>query len=126
MAMPAVPAQAALPTAMAPPRLTMQMPGAVQAPGAPGGTINRPSVAAVRIETSEAPKIDGDVSDAIWAKANVVDKFIQKSPNPGQPASERTVVRILYDSENLYFSFYNYDSQPEAILARSKIGRAHV
>ena len=88
-------------------------------PMAPAGQgLVRPSIAAVRITPSEAPTIDGDPSDPVWAKANVIDRFIQKSPNPGQPTSERTVVRILYDENNLYISFYNYDSQPDAIIAR--------
>ncbi len=84
-----------------------------------GAGFVRPSVRAVRINATEAPTIDGDVSDPVWAKANVIDNFTQKSPNPGMPATERTVVRILFDENNLYFSFYNYDSQPEAIIARS-------
>ena len=79
----------------------------------------RPSVAAVRIEATEAPTIDGDISDPVWAKAAVVDKFTQKGPNPGEPATERTVVRILYDANNLYFGFYAYDSTPDLIIPGS-------
>ena len=79
----------------------------------------RPESPAVRIEVSEAPIIDGDVSDPIWAKAKPIENFIQKSPNPGLPGTERTVVRILYDENNLYLSFYNYDQNPGAIIARS-------
>lgn len=79
----------------------------------------RPSVAAVRIDKTEAPTIDGDLSDPVWEKAAVIDRFIQKGPNPGEPGTERTVVRILYDENNLYFGVYNYDSQPDAIIARS-------
>ena len=29
------------------------------------------------------------------------------------------MVRILYDENNLYFSFYNYDSTPEEIVVRN-------
>jgi hypothetical protein len=79
----------------------------------------RPTAQAARIDTSEAPAIDGDLSDAAWAKAVVIDKFTQKQPNPGQPPTERTVLRIMFDENNLYFGVYNYDSQPEAIIARS-------
>ena len=79
----------------------------------------RPSIRAVRIETAEAPAIDGDLSDAAWAKGAVIDDFRQRSPNPYEPATERTVVRILYDENNLYFSFYNYDSKPDQIVARN-------
>jgi hypothetical protein len=79
----------------------------------------RPSIRAVRINTTEAPAIDGDLSDEAWAKAAVIDELRQRSPNPYEPASERTVVRILYDENNLYFSFYNYDSTPDQIVARN-------
>ena len=79
----------------------------------------RPRLVAVRIDTAEAPTIDADLSDPVWAKAAVIDKFTQRSPNPYEPATERTVVCILYDEHNLYFSFYNYDSTPEAIVIRN-------
>jgi Carbohydrate family 9 binding domain-like len=79
----------------------------------------RPSIRAVRIDTAEAPVIDGDLSDEAWAKAAVIDDFRQRSPNPYEPATERTVVRILYDRNNLYFSFYNYDRAPDQIVARN-------
>jgi len=79
----------------------------------------RPRLMAVRIDSVEAPTIDADLSDPVWAKAAVIDKFTQRSPNPYEPATERTVVRILYDENNLYFSFYNYDSTPGAIIVRN-------
>ena len=85
----------------------------------PAGAFARPSIRAVRIDPSEAPTIDADLSDPIWANAAVIDNFTQKQPIPYAPPTERTVVRILYDENNLYFSFYNYDSDPAAILARS-------
>ena len=79
----------------------------------------RPNIRAVRIEASEAPTIDGDLSDPAWAKAAVIDNFTQRSPNPYEPATERTVVRILYDENNLYVSFYAYDSNPQEIVVRN-------
>ena len=79
----------------------------------------RRSIRAVRIAPAEAPVVDADLSDAAWAKAAVIDEFMQRSPNPYEPATERTVVRILFDENNLYFSFYNYDSAPDQIVARN-------
>ena len=79
----------------------------------------RPNIRAVRIDTSEAPTIDGDLSDPVWAKAAVLDDFRQVEPDPGQPASERTVLRILYDADNLYFGVYLYDHEPDKIIVRS-------
>src|SRR5262245_7762167 len=80
----------------------------------------QPSAVATRIETSAAPTIDGDVGDAVWSKASPIDEFYQLEPKEGEPASERTVVRVLYDENNLYFSFYVYDREPGSIKASIK------
>src|SRR5215470_3493415 len=74
---------------------------------------------AVRIDSSEAPNIDGDLSDPVWAKAAVLDDFRQVEPDTGAPASERTVLKILYDENNLYFGVYLYDDEPDKIQVRS-------
>jgi Carbohydrate family 9 binding domain-like len=79
-----------------------------------------PTAKATRIDPSEAPIIDGDVSDAVWAKAELIDEFYQLEPDTGQPVSERTELRFLYDSENLYVYVYAYDRNPELIRATTK------
>jgi hypothetical protein len=77
------------------------------------------STNAVRIDPSEAPVIDADLSDPVWAKATVLSDFRQKEPITGAPPSERTELRILYDENNLYFGVYAYDSDPSGIILRS-------
>ena len=79
----------------------------------------RPSIAAARIDTANAPTIDGNLSDPVWAKAAVLGDLRQVEPDTGAPATERTVVRIMYDENNLYFSIYAYDSEPDLIVIRS-------
>ena len=79
----------------------------------------RPTIAAVRIDVSEAPVIDADLSDPAWAKAAVLEDFRQRQPVSGAPASERTVLRIMYDENNLYFGVYAYDSEPELVTIRT-------
>ena len=74
---------------------------------------------ALRIDTSEAPIIDGDLSDPAWSRATVIDEFYQSQPDIGEPATERTVLRIMYDEFNLYIGVYNYDSTPEEIVVRA-------
>jgi len=88
-------------------------------PASPDSMMNY-TLRAVRIDASEAPTIDGDLSDPVWAKAAVLDDFRQVEPDTGQPASERTVLRILYDENNLYFGVYLYDDEPDKIQVRSK------
>jgi hypothetical protein len=80
----------------------------------------RPIARASRIETMEAPTIDGDISDLAWAKSTVIDDIRQRQPDPGAPATERTVVRVMYDANNLYFSVYAYDSVPDEVVVRSR------
>ena len=98
------------------------VPAAEAAPASPqpvADSVMNYTVPAVRIDSSEAPKIDGDLSDPVWAKAAVLDDFRQVEPDTGQPASERTVLRILYDENNLYFGVYLYDDEPDKIIVRS-------
>ena len=41
-------------------------------------------------------------------------------PDTGQPGSERTELRLLYDSENLYVGIYNFDREPNLISASNR------
>ena len=54
-----------------------------------------------RIDTSEAPKIDGDLSDAVWAKATIIDDLKQRQPDYLAPPTERTVLRVMYAENTL-------------------------
>lgn len=83
-------------------------------------TTYRPVAQATRIDVSQAPAIDGDITKPIWSKAKPIEEFYQLEPNEGAPASERTVLRILYDENNLYFAIMAYDDQPDKITARIK------
>ncbi len=78
----------------------------------------RPEAHATRIEASQAPVIDGDISDAVGQKAPPIDEFYQLEPREGQAPIERTVVRVLYDENNLYFAIEADD--PAAVTARIK------
>ncbi|MGE0449631.1 MAG: DUF5916 domain-containing protein [Vicinamibacterales bacterium] len=63
------------------------------------------------------PDIDGVLSDEAWRTAPVIDSFTQQEPVNGQPATERTEVRILYDSSHLYIGVHAFDSAPEHVIA---------
>jgi hypothetical protein len=79
----------------------------------------RPTARATRIDVADAPTIDGDISDAVWARAQVItEEFRQVEPVAGEVPTERTEVRILYDANNLYFAINMLDSEPEQIVAR--------
>jgi len=87
-----------------------------------------PKSMATRIDQSEAPTIDGDPSEPVWQKAQLIDEFYQVDPRPGEPASETTHARFLYDDNNLYVSIYAYDREPDKIVAtiRARDGNVDV
>jgi len=62
------------------------------------------------------PIVDGDLSDPVWQKAPVIDQFIQQVPDSGQPATERTEVRIVYDSDSLYIAAYLHYTDPTTVV----------
>jgi Domain of unknown function (DUF5916)/Carbohydrate family 9 binding domain-like len=76
-----------------------------------------PQAAATR--TTQPIRVDGSLDDAAWAAATPITEFRQLDPQEGQPATERTEVRILYDDGALYIGARMYDRQP----VRSRLGR---
>ncbi|MCH2460259.1 MAG: carbohydrate binding family 9 domain-containing protein [Gemmatimonadetes bacterium] len=53
---------------------------------------------------------------SVWGGAQVATDFIQSEPIEGNPASERTEVRVGYDEEAIYIGAWLYDSEPSQIL----------
>src|SRR5258708_11147089 len=71
--------------------------------------------AAVRVDQS--PKLDGTLDDPLWQSARIAGDFRQKEPLEGEPATEKTEVRILYTRAAVYFGIHCYDSSPSRIVA---------
>ena len=69
---------------------------------------------AVRIVGS-APRIDGRLSDSVWAGTAGIEDFEQKRPLEGVPPTERTRVVIAYDNDALYVGARMYRSDPSRI-----------
>ncbi len=60
-------------------------------------------------------RVDGRLDEADWSRATPATSFIQWDPNEGDPASERTEVRILVNDNALFVGARLYDSDPGAI-----------
>ncbi|MEX2284703.1 MAG: DUF5916 domain-containing protein [Gemmatimonadota bacterium] len=69
---------------------------------------------AVRVEGS-APRIDGELNDAVWSRAPVIADFVQKIPTEGAAPSVLTEVRLLYDDDALYVGARLRRPDPDAI-----------
>ena len=65
-----------------------------------------------------AVDVDGRLDEAAWAGAEAATGFVQRQPSPGDPASEPTEARVLYDDDAVYVGMRMADSQPGAIDAR--------
>jgi hypothetical protein len=79
--------------------------------------------AAQAMRTSEPIRVDGILDEEAWGRATPVTEFTQMVPDEGRPASERTEVRILFDSDALYVGARMYDSQrPTTRLGRRDAG----
>jgi hypothetical protein len=61
------------------------------------------------------PSIDGKLDESEWNNVLSLSTFKTFSPDFGKDASQKTVVYAGYDSENLYFAFRCYDSEPDKI-----------
>ena len=79
-------------------------------PAAAQPSRERSSVRAVL--TSEAPKIDGLLDEPAWQRASPIDQFVQQEPQEGQPATDRTEVRVLFDKGHLYIGVHAYAAEP--------------
>jgi hypothetical protein len=61
--------------------------------------------------------IDGDLTDAGWGPASVVDRFFEASPGDNTEPKVRTVVQVAYDDRHLYIALRCFDPQPGKIRA---------
>jgi len=78
------------------------------------GAGSRPIATAIPI--GEAPMVDGMLSERVWQQAPALTGFVQAEPLEGQPASERTEVRIVYDDQAIYVGVMLHDSDPSQIV----------
>ena len=75
----------------------------------------RPEIRAVA--ASVAPIIDGIVAeDPAWQSARPATHFWQTEPSDGEPASERTEVRVVYTKDTLFFAVICYDDEPDRLV----------
>jgi len=62
-----------------------------------------PVVAATRVDA--APTIDGVLDEESWSESATLTDFVQFEPLRGEPASQPTEVRVLFDDAAVYFGF---------------------
>lgn len=94
----------------------------IQSPPVTGQMIRTADLAAGANTVRAAPftgglRIDGIPDEPVWQTAEPVTEFTQRVPDEGQPASERTEVRVLAGPDALYIGAWLFDSEPDRIRA---------
>lgn len=84
--------------------------------GAYTGSADEIRVRAPAVESADID-IDGRLDDLAWDHAALLDGFTQFNPVEGSAASQRTEIRVLVDSDAIYFSVKAYDGSPGEIRA---------
>jgi len=91
------------------------------AAGAPYVHSAAPVSRAIRL--SEEIRMDGRVDEPAWVAAVPVTDFTQLDPAEGEPATQRTEVRIAFDDQAVYIGAILFDSGPVTTrLARRDAG----
>ena len=57
------------------------------------------------------------MDDLVWQLAPVFSGFVQRDPDEGEPATEKTEFRVLYTDDALYIGVRAYDSNVDEIAA---------
>ena len=85
-------------------------PGAFEVPDT-----SKPVLRAVRIE-GDIP-LTGNLDDPRWEAAQAVSLKYEIQPGENTPAPQATIVRVLYNTDYVYFGFDCQDKNPDAIRA---------
>jgi hypothetical protein len=97
--------------------LVLLAPGSAAGQGLlPGGGAQAGPRRASAARVGEAPVIDGVLDERVWQQATPLSDFVQAEPMEGQPASESTEVRILYDDTAIYVGVVCHDEDPTKII----------
>jgi hypothetical protein len=76
-----------------------------------------PPPAATAVATTEKIRLDGRLEEAAWSTAPLVGAFVQRVPHEGEPPTEATEVRVLYDHDALYIGIVCHDREPQAVVS---------
>lgn len=77
---------------------------------------DRRTMEAVRMAPGESITLDGRLDEGVWMRAVPATNFMQQDPRNGQPATEQTEVRIVYDADKLYMGVTLFDSEPDKLI----------
>ena len=63
--------------------------------------------------------LDGALDEDAWRLAEPAADFVQAEPHEGQPATEPTEVRIVFDNDALYIGVICHDATPHGLIVNN-------
>ncbi|MEJ7811182.1 MAG: DUF5916 domain-containing protein [Gemmatimonadaceae bacterium] len=85
--------------------------------GAPTMEARASATSAMAFRVAQPPVLDGRTDDAVWARAQVIDHFLEYEPNEGAETRFRTEARVGYDDHNFYVLVRMFDPAPDSIVS---------
>ena len=76
-----------------------------------------PTLNTVKALSDDSIILDGKLVEPIWQRASVATGFTQRSPKDGEPASEKTTVRVIYTENAIYIGARAFDSAMDSVAA---------
>ncbi len=97
--------------------LQAQAPGQENAEPAPEETVatvyDHDTAARARaVRARSEIDVDGRLDEPVWAEAPAITEFLQENPAEGEPGTQRTEFRVVYDDDAIYIGAMLYDSFP--------------
>lgn len=77
---------------------------------------SKKTIDAIRIH--QKISLDANLDETVWQTAATATDFTFLWPSPGKSASQKTIVRLLYDDDALYIGAHCFDTNPDSIFHR--------
>jgi hypothetical protein len=86
--------------------------------GQSSAAAHTPRAALQAMRVAQAPAIDGHLADESWGMAPAATQFTQQDPDEGQPATELTELKVIYDDAAIYIGIRMFDRAAARISPR--------
>jgi hypothetical protein len=63
-------------------------------------------------------ELDGQLNEPCWSDAIAIENFTQREQSEGLPATEKTRISIVYNTNEMYIGIWCFDSEPDKISAQ--------
>jgi hypothetical protein len=73
-------------------------------------------VVAAPLTSATAMQLDGQLTDEVWTRADLVAGFRQRDPKENAEPTFRTEARVAYDAEAVYVAVQAYDPEPQKVV----------